>query len=364
MKNSDGAPALARQPGAVGGRQVVRLFVEVDQVRPDLAQHAPEARPVEEVVAAVEADRLDAQVVGRAARVGRLELQRAAARLAPLGRGDDDQALDLGARGDLVELVAVGGDDQDLRDDQDLHGPADPRSAEDLLVDAHRLLGDLRPGEAARALESAPREVVAAAPGSRAARPAPGRSPRRRTGRPARRRRRPLRAAPRRSRSPPACRTPWLRGPACRSLRTATGTRTPWPRCTAAPCPARGIWPVKTTLPSRPRRRTVSRGSGIERVPEVLVAPGDHQLVLAAQVLGQASVGLDDARHVLAHVEPAEVQDEALGRCRTARARWPAATRRGPGRQAGVDRVADDVDALGRQAEELHDVALRSTPRR
>ena len=82
---------------------------------------------------------------------------------------------------------------------------------------------------------TAARARARAAAGRRAARvgehagDAVGDGARRRRDRPARRRRRPLRAATRRSRSRPACRWPSPRAAAGRSLRRATGTRTPRP---------------------------------------------------------------------------------------------------------------------------------------
>jgi hypothetical protein len=70
------------------------------------------------VVAAVEANRLNAQLVG--VRTGRrFQRQGAAAGLVPGWWRDDDQAFDFRSGGNLVELVAVCGDDQNLRDDQD-----------------------------------------------------------------------------------------------------------------------------------------------------------------------------------------------------------------------------------------------------
>src|SRR5215470_9863098 len=90
---------------------------------------------------------------------------------------------------------------------------------------------------------------------------------------------------------------------------------------------------------------------------EVLVPPGDHELILTPQRLRQSRVGIDDARHVLAHVETAEVQDEA---------RPDAIAFTHPGQEpripywieALVHAVRDDVDALGCKPQDLDDVAL------
>jgi hypothetical protein len=88
------------------------------QIGSHIAQDSAQPGPVEEVVAAVEADRFDAQVV-RVWASRRFERERAAASLVPGRRRDDDQMFDFGPSRDLVELVAVGGDNQDLRNDQD-----------------------------------------------------------------------------------------------------------------------------------------------------------------------------------------------------------------------------------------------------
>ena len=83
------------QPTAVRGRQVVRLLVQVNQVGSDVTQHAAQPGPIEEVVATVEADRLDAQVVRvRASR--RFEHQGSAAALVPRRWRHDDKAFDFG----------------------------------------------------------------------------------------------------------------------------------------------------------------------------------------------------------------------------------------------------------------------------
>jgi hypothetical protein len=90
----------------------------VHEVRPYLAQHAAQGRPVKQVKAAIESDGLDAQVVRPSPRGG-LQTQSSTTRFAPGGRGDDDQALDIGPCRDLIQLVAIRFDDQDFRDDQD-----------------------------------------------------------------------------------------------------------------------------------------------------------------------------------------------------------------------------------------------------
>jgi hypothetical protein len=90
----------------------------VHEVRPYLAQHAAQGRPVKQVKAAIESDGLDAQLV-RPSASRRLQAQSSTTRFAPGRRGNDDQALDFGPRSQLIELVAIRFDDQDFRDDQD-----------------------------------------------------------------------------------------------------------------------------------------------------------------------------------------------------------------------------------------------------
>ena len=80
---------------------------------------------------------------------------------------------------------------------------------------------------------------------------------------------------------------------------------------------------------------------------EVLISTSDHQLILAAQRLGQLAVRLDNPGHVLAHVEAAKIEHEAR---RDAVAL--AHIRQQPGVahwiKARVHGVADDVDPFGR----------------
>ena len=118
-KQRSGAHSLCQQ-AAVGGGEVVRLFVEVYDVWLDLTQHPSEARPIEEMETTVETDGLDAQVVRpRVAR--RLELEGASAQFAPGRWRDHHQAGHTWLGNDLVELAAVRGNNQDLRDDQNAH---------------------------------------------------------------------------------------------------------------------------------------------------------------------------------------------------------------------------------------------------
>ena len=102
----------------MGRGQVVRLFVEVDEIGSNLAQDAAKAWPVEEVITAVEANRLDAQIVGGCSVEG-FEREPPPAGFMPRGWGDHHEAIDFRSRRDLVELAPIRGDDQDLRNDQD-----------------------------------------------------------------------------------------------------------------------------------------------------------------------------------------------------------------------------------------------------
>src|SRR5207248_10386642 len=96
--------SASRLPRAVRCCKVVRLLVDVHQVRPKVAQGASQARPGEQVVAAVKPHRLYAQTVfGRRLRL-LLELDAPTARFAPLRSRDCDQLLDIGMGSDRLEL--------------------------------------------------------------------------------------------------------------------------------------------------------------------------------------------------------------------------------------------------------------------
>src|SRR5690606_20073988 len=106
------------QPGGVGRHEVVRLLVDVDNVRPELAYALAQPGVVVDVVVAVEAHRLDDEFV--AVGVHRLQGQLTDAILVPRGWHDQTQ-LDAGEPGKLLDFLLVDTGHQRLGEHQDAH---------------------------------------------------------------------------------------------------------------------------------------------------------------------------------------------------------------------------------------------------
>ncbi|MEZ5143107.1 MAG: hypothetical protein R2726_11405 [Acidimicrobiales bacterium] len=112
--------------------------------------------------------------------------------------------------------------------------------------------------------------------------------------------------------------------------------------------------------PAEPHDRL--RGD-VRQVESLVAAPppgaGEHQLMVGQRARpASCDERLDQPRHVLARVEVAQVQDERPG---DARGPEPLATRRlllGVERARRIDRVGDDDDTLGVEAEVRQDLAL------
>jgi len=110
-------PDLAGLPHGQPRRQVVRLFVDVDDVGPELGQAAGQIGEVVDVVAAVEANRLDEQLIPRGEAA--LEGHRAAG-VVPTRRHDGKQ-FHAGDAGDGFQLGLIGAHQQGLGEHEYAH---------------------------------------------------------------------------------------------------------------------------------------------------------------------------------------------------------------------------------------------------